>query len=51
MEVKETINPITITIVGSSNVGKASIIKRYIENKFDELSTTDTIIAECNPKK
>ena len=51
MEVKATTYPLKITIVGSSNVGKTSIIKRYIENKFDEASTKATIIAEFKAKK
>jgi small GTP-binding protein len=51
MEVKATTYPLKITIVGSSSVGKTSIIKRYIENKFDEASTKATIIAEFKAKK
>ena len=51
MEVKTTTYPLKITIVGSSTVGKTSIIKRYIENKFEELSTKATIVAEFKAKK
>ena len=51
MEVKATTYPLKITIVGSSSVGKTSILKRYIENQFDELSPTATIVAEFKAKK
>ena len=51
LEVKATTYPLKITIVGNSNVGKTSIIKRYLENKFDDLTTTATILAEFKAKK
>ena len=51
MEVNSSIVPLKITIVGNSNVGKTSIIKRYIENKFEELSIKATIVAAFQAKK
>ena len=51
MEVNSSVVPVKITIVGNSYVGKTSIIKRYIENKFEELSTKATINATFQAKK
>ena len=51
MEVNTTTYSIKITILGSSSVGKTSIIKRYIENKFDETSTGATIVGTFHVKR
>ncbi len=50
MEVNTTTYSIKITILGSSSVGKTSIIKRYIQNKF-ETSTEATIVGTFHAKK
>ena len=43
--------PMKITIIGSTSVGKTSIIKRYFENKFELNSTEATISAIYHNKK
>ena len=50
MEVNTTTYSIKITILGSSSVGKTSIIKRYIQNEF-ETSTEATIVGTYHVKK
>lgn len=51
IEINVTTYPLKITFIGNSNVGKSSIIKRYIENKFEENSIAATINASYHTKK
>ena len=51
IEVNVTTYPLKITFVGNSNVGKSSIIKRYVDNKFEENSIEPTITAIFHTKK
>ena len=50
-EISTTTYPLKITIIGNSNVGKTSILKRFLNNKFDENSTSATIMATFQSKK
>ena len=43
--------PLKITMIGNASVGKTSIIKRYLENKFELNSTEATINALFHSKK
>ena len=43
--------PLKITMIGNASVGKTSIIKRYLENKFGLNSTEATINALFHSKK
>ena len=43
--------PLKIIMIGNTSVGKTSIVKRYLENKFEFNSTDATINALFNSKK
>ena len=51
MEVNITTYEIKLVFIGDSNVGKTSIIRRYCENKFDEVSIISTVSVAYNNKK
>ena len=51
IEVNTTTYPLKICFVGNSNVGKTSIIRRFINNKFDEEKIASTISVNFENKK
>lgn len=51
IEVNTTIIPLKITMIGSSYVGKTSILKRYLHNQFEKDSTSATINVAFHNKK
>ena len=51
IEVNITTYPLKICFAGNSNVGKTSIIQRFINNKFDEEKITSTISCNFESKK
>ena len=51
MEVNASTYQIKIIMIGNSNVGKTSILKRYFHNKFEDNSTAATVSAIFQSKK
>ena len=51
VELNVTTYPLKLTLIGNSNVGKTSIIKRFTTNKYDGDKTMSTISVNCQDKK
>ena len=51
IEVNTTTIPLKITMIGNSYVGKTSILKRYLDNKFEKDSTLATINVSFRTKQ
>ncbi len=51
VELNVTTYPLKLTLIGNSNVGKTSIIKRFTTNKYDGDKTMSTISVNSQDKK